>query len=254
MIKNKILRKLIIGFSVFVILSLLAFFTWPLPYYFVVEPLIKFIMFFILYWRTLLILACIILSFFIAIRYVIPILTFVLCRIWAYISLFFVCLKHRYKFKLLRIPFASLGGVKDKADILITKGEDTYKIHFIDIIFSYRRVLLFEDGCRYVITPAYPGKPSRFGGDGTNVGGAYRGRRTMVLRSSGYYIDDNVEVDRPLPDFAKYTEAQHILMLQSVPVNAISKQRKDSVTLTSDVEIGSAKFYFVKGFKRFLKR
>lgn len=253
MSKNKLIRNLLLVGSLLILLPLIIFFTWPLPKY-LLYPFIWVKGMFEMFGQSIILLTVVFVQILLGAYFILPILCFVLRRLYVYISLLFICLKRGYKYELLRSPFSSLLGIKEKADIQITKGDNTYKIHFIDIIFRYRRVLLFTDGCKYVITPACPGKPRRFGGDGTNVGGAFRGRRTMILRSAGYYIDDNVEIDRPLPDFSKDADSKHILMLQSVPVDTISKNGKDSITLTSDVEIGEATFYFTAGFKKFLKR
>ena len=55
--------------------------------------------------------------FALLIMFALPFLLYVLVKISTYASLLIVCLKEKHSCKLSRLPFASIGGVSEKADI-----------------------------------------------------------------------------------------------------------------------------------------
>ena len=71
--------------------------------------------------------------------WILPILIYVIKKICIYISLWSICLSKKHKFKLIRMPFASLKRVSSKGDILITTKEGKIYLHFLDMVFTTRK-------------------------------------------------------------------------------------------------------------------
>jgi len=68
------------------------------------------------------------------INQILPMLGFFFSKPLAYFSIWRICRKNGYSFRLHRVPFASLGGVTEKSDIEIKMGEKTLHVHFQEVI------------------------------------------------------------------------------------------------------------------------
>ena len=86
-------------------------------------------------------------SFFV----VLPIVLFVIKRTSCYFSLWLICRKHGKDFKITRFPFASLFGINEMEDVLISSSDGTYCVHFVDMLFRARRGFTLIDQNRYCI-------------------------------------------------------------------------------------------------------
>ncbi len=115
-------------------ICVVIFVTWPLPAIILIDPIISLISFVGLFGRTLviyLILFSVIALFMI---FVWPIAKYSFLKARTYSSLRHICRKNKYKFKIVRSPFASLKGLAVVEDIKITTPRETFCIHYVDII------------------------------------------------------------------------------------------------------------------------
>ena len=158
-------------------------------------------------------------------------------RIKCYIKLFAVCSKEGYKFKLKRLPFVSLFGVKTKEDICITRGDDKYLIHFIDVVGRARVFTLIDDRT-YDISKTAPGNVSKMP------------MHTARLTSTERVILNGRQ--KTIPEFDK-NDGKHIIMLDPPTMDV---RYIDNITkpLFSGYSVGNITYYEAKDFIKLLKR
>ena len=164
-------------------------------------------------------------------------ITFVFKRIKCYIKLFAVCSKEGYKFKLKRPPFASLFGMKTKEDICITRGDDKYLIHFIDVVGRARVFTLIDDRT-YDISKTAPGDVSKMP--------MYDARLTSTER---VILNGR---QKTIPEFDE-NDGKHIIMLDPPTMDV---RYIDNITkpLFSGYSVGNITYYEAKDFIKLLKR
>jgi hypothetical protein len=68
------------------------------------------------------------------INQILPMLGFFFGKPLAYFSLWRICRKNRYSFRMHRAPFASLSGVSEKSDIEIKMGEKVVKAEVLQVL------------------------------------------------------------------------------------------------------------------------
>ena len=247
-------RKLLIFGILIAILLVISLLTWPLPRL-LVEGFLS--------WadivfghtsliKTLGIAAAIIVAFSLTLVFMIPILIYILKKIYFYVSVFFLCLFRRYRFHITRFPFASLGGTSNKSDMEITTDEGTLCLHFIDIVFPLRRALTIPNAQEYVITPTSKGQVIREGG-GSSLP-RMQGARTLFFRAKNRTLDQNRDRVKKLPQANKNEAAKHILLLQSMPNQAIYVQNGKQSPLTSGSNIENLTVLRPNHLKKGLKK
>ncbi len=248
-------RNLLIFGTLTAMLLIVGLLTWPLPRL-LAEGFIS--------WadtvfghtallKTLGIAAAIVVAFALTLIFVIPILIYILKKIYFYVSVFFLCLFHRYRLRVTRPPFASLGGASDKSDIEIATDEGTLCLHFIDIVFPFRRALTIPNSQEYVITPTSKGQVIREGG-GSSLP-HMQGARTLFFRAKNRTLDKNRDRIHPLPSIDPSNNAViHILILQTIPNESRYIMNGVSAPLSCGVTIGDLTFMTAGQIKRGLKK
>ncbi len=96
--------------------------------------------------------------------FVLPILGYILGKIYLYLSLAFTGLVRGYRVRLTRLPLASLGGVGARADIVITTEQGTLHLRLLDIVFPFRRSFAANQNGEYSISPFIPYRVKRLQG------------------------------------------------------------------------------------------
>lgn len=159
-------------------------------------------------------------------------------RIKCYIKLFAVCSKEGYKFKLKRPPFASLIGMKIKEDICITRGDEKYLIHFIDVVGRARVFTLIDDKIYDV---------SKTAADNASITPMFDARLTSAKR---VILDGSKQT---IPEFDPSIGA-HIIILDPLPMEVRYIDGAASKSLFSGYSVGNITYYEAKDFIKLLKR
>ena len=148
---------------------------------------------------------------------ILPMLGFFISKPLAYLSIWCICLKKRYSFRLHRIPFASLGGVSEKSDIEIKTKDKTLHIHFIDMPFPFLRIFLLVSDREYRMHRSDPGKLRGFGG---------------FISPGGREMDPKKYTVYTMPEFPKNETESHYLVISPSYANAffIGDRLMQSVT------------------------
>ncbi len=202
--------------------------------------------------KTLGIAAAIIVAFALTLIFIIPILIYILKKIYFYVSVFFLCLFHHYRLRVTRPPFASLGGASDKSDVEITTDKGILCIHFIDIVFPYRRALTIPNPQEYIITPTSKGRIVREGG-GSSLP-HMQGARTLFFRAKARTLDNNRDRKKSLPSVVSSSgTTKHALLLLSLPNESRYIENGASVPLAGGLRVGRLTILTAKYLKRGLK-
>ena len=166
-----------------------------------------------------------------------PLLRLITKRIGLYFRLSFTAARLGFKFKLKRIPLASLFGVKNKEDICIICGDKKYLIHFVDVV-GRARVFTLIDEKTYEVSKTRSGDVSR-----------------MPLGAARIVSTDRVILKgrrKKIPEFDR-SAGEHIILLDppTMEVRYIDSIPKP---LFSGYRVGNITYYEAKGFINLLKR
>ena len=180
----------------------------------------------------------------IAYFYAFPLVRFVLIRIAVYFRLCFASLKLKFKFKIKRFPLASIWWLRANEDICVKNKENTFCIHFIDVIGRARVFSLINQN-EYSICRTVPDVPKRLGA--AYYGGVTGAKVSVVLSSS---IDSGKT--KKFPEFDT-NKGKHIIILDPLPMEV---RYIDGVPkpLFSGYSVGNITYYEVKDFINLLKR
>ncbi len=223
---------------------------WPLPLIWLAQ--LKGLMRNGALWVTLGVVAGILAACAVAYFWLIPMLVYFVKKVSVYMSLALICLFRKYKFRMKRIPFASLGKLSENGDISITTDEGTMHLHFLDIVFSYRRALTIPNEKEYVITPVTTGRVSKAGGGA--AGTHMSGQRRAVLRVTGHSIQESSDHCQAFPAIQDRDGEKHFVILQSMPIQATVLQSGAPVRLGSGQTVGRFTFYRIGQLKKGLKK
>ena len=170
-------------------------------------------------------------------------------RLKCYFSLWCISLLHRHKLVLTRLPFSSLFGMSKNGDIQITIGNNKYIVHFIDVVFRYRReVTVLDDDC-YAVSKAVPSELRTIGATLVDGESWFELYRTAVKS----YATDSKKLKR-FPVLEKDDKNIHVIIIHSDPIKK-SLVTKNQVKDLCDGEcIGGYINYSFKAFVRLLKR
>ena len=163
---------------------------------------------------------------------------FISKRIKFYIMLSSVCSKEGCKFKLKRLPFVSLFGVKYREDICITRGDKKYLIHFIDIVGRAMVFTLIDDKTYDV---------SKTAADNASITPMF----DMRLNSAKRVILDGSK--QTIPEFDK-NDGEHIIILDPLPMEVRYIDSSVPKPLFSGYSIGNITYYEAKDFIKLLRR
>lgn len=138
-------------------------------------------------------------AFALLILFVFPFILYVITKITTYLSLFFVCLKEKLSCKFTRAPFASLGGIKEKADIEIKTADYKISVHFVDVPLGFRKALTFINERSYLVSSSTPGKVKRIGGG--PPGGKFSGGQTTAFFGGEREATEETSKYKSIPAF-----------------------------------------------------
>ncbi len=255
---KKFLKGILITLCCLVGVGILALLTWPLPLMLFGDLFAWLIGFFshTIFWSSVGVVLAILLAVVLFILFVWPWVTFVVKRIGAYISLAFLCAGRKYKLRMVRVPFASLQKMNTNGDITISTADGVLHLHFLDIVYPRKRMLTFPIESEYVITPVAQGKIIREGvGNPAPVAGSQlqSGHRRVIWRASGYSVQKNKDRAKKLPTVAEQTGERHIIVVQTLPVDANLIRDAGKVPVTNGTSVGKFMFCTVRHLKKGLK-
>ena len=159
------------------------------------------------------------------------------CAAVSLFRFFFTSVRLKFKFKLKRLPLASLFGVKSKEDICIICGDKKYLIHFVDVVGRARVFTLIDDRT-YEVSKTGSGDISQ-----------------MPLGAARIVSTDRVILKgrrKRIPEFDE-NAGEHIILLDppTMEVRYIDSIPKP---LFSGYSVGNITYYEAKGFIKLLKR
>ena len=167
----------------------------------------------------------------------VPFLAFALGKIGFYFSLFFLCLRKGYKIRYGRAPFASLRGIREKADIQIRLRDQTFYLHFVDVPLPLLRIIDFTNDGEYRVYPTVRGKVKRLGG---GLGGAnMSGQRTMALWGSEREISKKQYWQCEIPAFPTNEGEFHFLVVNPGFANAKYTGDHQSLDISAEIPMGN---------------
>jgi len=257
----KLIKALTIILCSLIVIFLLFYFFGPLLF----SIALKFYGYFMAwfanpaFWLNLSIFMMIVVAFILTVVFVLPISVYLIKKIYAYISLLFICIIRGYQIKINRIPFRSLKGMSSQGDITITTKESKMQIHFLDLVFPFKRAVTLLDGDKYVITPVHGKSVSKFTvvrgevqkyGHSGNEG---RGHKFGVLISSGHVLAKNKDKVKEFPN-VNHENIINILLLSSNPVELNIRQNGNMLSISESHKIGNFTYYSLKHFKKELKK
>ena len=189
--------------------------------------------------------------------FVMPILGYVLGKIYLYLSLAFTCLVCGYRVRLTRLPFVSLGGVKTRADIVITAKSGTLHLHMLDIVFPFRRSFAANQSGEYSLSPFIPYRVKRLQGQSGYMM-IKSGRAPIINPAKIFVTTEGMATDgrgktKKLPEIAPRSGEKHILLLPFLPAHATYTDGRTTVSLGSGLKIGDMIFYTAKQLRRGLR-
>ena len=177
--------------------------------------------------------------------FVFPLLRLITRRIGLYIRLHFTVARLGFKFKLKRIPLASLFGLRVKEDILIKNKEKTFCIHFIDVV-GRARVFSIVNENEYNVARTTPDAPKSIGA--AYYGGASGAKLSAVMSST---ISSGKTMKFPKFDTSV---GEHIIIIDPLPMEVRYIDGGVPKPLFSGYSAGNITYYEAKDFIKFLKR
>ena len=170
---------------------------------------------------------------------ILPLLGFFFGKPLAYFSIWRICRKKGYSFRLHRVPFASLGGVSEKSDIEIKMGEKTMHIHFIDIPFPFLRMFLLSNDREYRMHRSVPGK--------------LRGTVGFIIRPGEHEMDPHNYTVYTMPELISSETEKHYLVISPSYAYAFFIENRKMLPITGECESGNVTACRVKILKKRLK-
>lgn len=181
--------------------------------------------------------------------FLLPLIIFLIKRVACYFSLWSACKKNTIKFKITRFPLASLFGIKEKEDIMISTPDETYCIHFIDMVFRARRGFTLISEKEYCIA----NMRVEMGGYG---GGFIKGRHSFPMM---FAISSTPKsyTTYAFPTFDT-SKGKHIIMVHPTPNHALyidrTSDKDGKKEIYSGYTVGNITYYNAKNFIKLLKK
>ena len=189
--------------------------------------------------------------FALLIMFALPFLLYVLVKISTYASLLIVCLKEKHSCKLSRLPFASIGGVSEKADIEVKMSNNKIFVHFVDVPLGFRKTLTFLDENNYQVLQSTPGGVKRIGGG--PPGGKFSGGQTTAFFGKDREATDTNKKCRSIPDFSINVNEFHYLIVTPGYVNANVVVGNGTNEISAETAVGKITVCKYKTLKKRLK-
>ena len=252
-------KKVIVAVSCLILFGVLLAITWPLPLMIFGDIGGGLVGFFTHteFWTSVGVVLGVLLVAALAIVFAWPLIAFLVKRIYVYVSLVCLCAGRKYKFRMIRAPFASLKKMAANGDIMISSSDGTLHLHFLDVVYPRKRMLTFPNESEYVITPTAQGNIVIEGGrHPVPVAGSQHqaGHGRFIKRASGYSVQKNKDRTKKLPTVLNRLGERHIIIVQTMPVDVKKIQaNKGTVPVSNDTAIGSFTFYTVSYLKKGLK-
>lgn len=249
-------KKLLLIFSVTIILGLLTLFLHPLLQIFIgdVYGFFDFLINNKELWNNLGILAFLFISILFLFCIALPISIYAIKIISTYFSLTKICISQNYKIKINKISILHSKKSDLDGDITITTKDGTLCLHFINLLFTYHRAVTIPNSQEYVITPLVQKKISK---QGQGIGGANmssgNGNRNALIRSTKYALSSNRDKSKPLPQIS-CDDRKHILLIPNMPSEANCVINNVSIPLSSGQKIHHFTFYSLSHLKKGLKK
>ena len=183
------------------------------------------------------------------ILFVIPFILYVIIKTSTYLSILFICLKEKHSCKFARAPFASLGGIKEKADIEIKTTDYKIFVHFIDVPLGFRKILTFINDKSYLISSSTPGKVKRIGGG--PPGGKFSGGQTTAFFGGEREASEGNNKYKSIPDFKN--NDYHYLVITPGYVDAKVVVGNGTNDIAAETAVGKITVCKYKTLKKRLK-
>ncbi len=245
-------KKLLLTISILILLGLFALFMSPLLKMFIgdIYGFFDFVANSPELWRAFGILALLFISILFLFCIALPVTLFIVKVVSAYISLYSICL-----FSDHRIKFNGIKRSNSDGEITIKTHDGTLCLHFINVIFKFRRAITIPNPQEYVITPLVQKKLSK---QGQGIGGANmssgNGNRNALIRSTQYALSRNRDKIKRLPEIDSDDRKKHILLIPNMPSEAQCVINNVAMPLSSGQTIGDFTFYSINHLKKGLKR
>ncbi|MBR4063413.1 MAG: hypothetical protein IKK01_10140 [Clostridia bacterium] len=244
-------KKLLLILSISILLVLLALFLSPLLKMFIgdIYGFFDFLANSPELWRAFGILALLLVSILLFFCIILPTAIFAVKVVSAYISLYNICLLSDH-----RITFNGIKRSSADGEITIKTHDGTLCLHFINVIFKFRRAITIPNSQEYVITPLVPKKISK---QGQGIGGANmssgNGNRNALIRSTQYALNKNHDKTKSLPEIEYGDKRKHILLIPNMPSEANCVVNNVVVPLSNGQTIGDFTYYSLSHLKKGLK-
>lgn len=249
-------KKVLLVLAIVIIVGLLTLFTWPLLHI-IIGDIYGFFRSAIKnehLWNSLGILVLLFASIIFLFWVALPFIVYTVKTLSAYFSLYNICLFSKHKIKINGIPFLPSKRSEADGDITIETEDGILCLHFINMIFKYRRAITIPNSQEYVITPLVPNRISK---QGQGIGGVNmssgNGHRNALIRSTQYALSRNHDKIKHLPKIRSNDEKKHVLLIPNMPAEAKCVIKNISVPLSNGQTIGSFTFYSLGYLKKGLK-
>ncbi len=256
---GKLLKVILITFCCLVGIGIFALLTWPLPLM-VFGNLFAGLAGFFTYtafWSSVGVVLAILLAVVLFIIFIWPWIAFTLKRIYVYVSFAGLCVRRKYRLRMVRAPFASLLKMNTHGDITISTVDGVLHLHFLDIVYPRKRMLTFPSEGEYVITPVAQGKILREGvANPVPVAGSQlqAGHRRIIWRASEYSVQRNKDQVKKLPTVSEQAGERHIIVMQTLPVDVrLIQAGGGKISVTNGTSVGNFTFCTVRHVKKGLK-
>ena len=247
---KKLFKILFIALIVFVVSIVLCIAFMPFVLRFVINSIIIFTSK-DFWWRLFKFLLFASVFFFLIhlIKNLFSVLSYFIGKIFVYIKLITVSLISGNKIIFNRLPFLSLFGLNKSGDIKIISKQQTYHLHFIDIVLKYSRELTILNDNSYAVSKVLP--------DQLRTNGA-----TLIDGESWYnlYVTTvknntrNKDKIKKFPELDIRTNDIHVIIVYQKPVAKSRVMKNGIIPLNDGDKLGDYTNYSYKTFVRFLKR
>ena len=182
---------------------------------------------------------------------IIPPILFFFGRLGTYLSLWWICVRHRYSFRICRAPFRSLKGIDENSDIRITLPNMTFFLHFADVPLSLTKVMVLLNDHEYRVYSTTTGKLKREGGKvpGANMSG----QRLIIFRGGERELNDQVYLSFELPTFPKKNPEYHFFVVCPSLAKAKYINGKQMLDISAEIPVGNLIACRIKTIKKRLR-
>lgn len=168
-------------------------------------------------------------------------------KIYCYFALISIC--NGYKMRITRLPFASLRKMQGCGDIKICAKEKTYRIHFIDVVMKYRRIITVLNNETYAVSKVLPDELGVYGAtlvDGESFYNLY----VSAIKSHSLWGNKI----KKFPRIEKNDRDIHIILICHPPISQNIIQKNSLKTLLDGEKLESYTYNSVKTFSKSLKQ